>query len=100
MHLRQLAARHNLSTGTVTDILRRFKRAGVVKETKVKNRKCYALQIPETERKVMGIFFKEYESNLIRERAPLYSVRSKERLEAMDELYSFYKKVKRKMHKV
>ena len=93
-YLRELCSACALSPGGVSDILRRLSLLGILNESKIGNRKCYKLMISSEERKSLELLFSLYEEDKLRENAKLYSNKAAEKLEWMDETYSFFQKVK------
>lgn len=93
-HLRDLATVCNLSPAGISDILRRLKQRGVLRESRQKNKKHYSLIISAEERDCFQHFFELYEKFYVQVRAHDYSKSSLSRLAWMDETYSFFKSVK------
>lgn len=95
-HLRELAAEYGLSPAGVSDIVRRLAEAGVLRESRVRNRRHFELVVPESERSALLTFFQVSELNFVRERAPSYSRTAAEKLRWMDEAYRFYRGTKQR----
>ena len=95
-HLRDLATQYKLSPAGVSDILRRLKETGFLKEEKQGNRRCISLQITDEERDCMMQFFSVHEMAVVHRRAASLGKNAATKLKGIDEMYSFHRKVKRK----
>jgi len=98
-HLRELAREYGASPAGVSDIISRFKAAKVLIEERRGNRRLFSLRIAEDERACLSELFKLYESRRVRQRADRInrdSARMIAKLSDMDEMYSFYRKGKRR----
>ena len=93
-HLRELARAYSLSPAGVTDILRRLKSLGVLKEARQGNKRFFSLALTLEEQRFLDGIFKGYEQQLIAERVARFSKEAPERLQWMDEAYQFFKEVK------
>ena len=93
-HLRDLATQYKLSPAGVSDILRRLKETGFLKEEKQGNRRCVSLQMTEEERDCLTRLFSVYEMAAVRQRAAKFGKNAATKLKGMDEMYSFYRRVK------
>jgi DNA-binding Lrp family transcriptional regulator len=98
-HLRDLARDYRASPSGISDIVRRLRKAGVLEETREGNRLLFSLRIDPLEKECLEQFFKLYERQRILQRAQRKNARSERllaKLEAMDEMYTFYRKAKRR----
>ena len=98
-HLRELARQYGASPAGVSDILARLKTAGVLDERKEGNRRLCSLRIGDEDRECLMGLFKVYELQRVRRRAHRANRRSETmiaKLNDMDEMYSFYRKAKRR----
>lgn len=96
-HLRELARDYGASPAGVTDVINRLKRANVLVEERLGNRRLFRLKISEQDRECLGRFFKNYELQRVRQRAQRVNRNSEKiiaKLSDMDEMYSFYKGAK------
>lgn len=97
-HLRDLAKDSFLSPAGVSDILRRFKAAGVLVEKRVGNRRCLSLKLSGEERDCLEAFFLVHEHAALRQRSIRFSQGASKRLKWMDEAYEFYDRIKKARH--
>lgn len=95
-HLRALAHECKLSPSGVSDILRRLSEAGLLKETRRGNRRCFVLRYSDTERAAIAAFLKAYELAFVESRARALEKRAPERLRWMNEAATFFRAVKRR----
>jgi|GEM_PF-1402110 len=98
-HLRELAREYRASPAGVSDIISRLKKAKVLVEERQGNRRLFSLRIAEDERACLSEFYKLYELRRVRQRADRInrdSARMVAKLRDMDEMYSFYRKEKRR----
>jgi DNA-binding MarR family transcriptional regulator len=98
-HLRELARDYKASPAGVSDVLDRLKKAGVLVEQKRGNRRLFSLRLGDQERECLHKLFREYELQRVRHRAQRinkHPERTIARLQDMDEMYSFYRKAKRR----
>jgi len=95
-HLRGLAGQYSLSPSGVADIVRRLSEAGVIKETRVANRRHLRLSIPEAELHTLKELFSTQEKIMLQDRVSRFSHRAAEKLEWMDQAYTFYSNIKRR----
>lgn len=96
-HLRDLARDYGASPAGVSDVLARLKRAGVLVEQRVENRRVFSLCVSDEDRECLNRLFKVYELQRVRQRAQRANRRSgrmSAKLQDMDEMYCFYKKAK------
>jgi DNA-binding transcriptional regulator GbsR (MarR family) len=94
-HLRDLAREQQLSVSGVSDIVRRLKDEGLIQEKRVGNKNLFSLKLSSNERRSIFPLFQEFQNKALRERASRFAKRAEEKLEWMDEAYTFYRKVKR-----
>jgi DNA-binding transcriptional ArsR family regulator len=98
-HLRELAREYGASPAGVSDILARLKMAGVLDERREGNRRLFSLRIGDEDRECLMGLFKVYELQRVRRRAHRANRRSAAmiaKLNDMDEMYTFYRKAKRR----
>lgn len=95
-HLRALANDYKLSPAGVSDILRRLSEAGLLHEVRIGNRRCFSLILKDSERGVLGAFFRAYEHAFVEQRAPRFSKGALRKLAWMDETLEFYQEVKKR----
>ena len=95
LHLRELAGQYSLSPSGVSDILYRLKKAGVLSERRIGNRRCLALNLAEDEIACLEQLFSVYEKRIIEKRSKRFSRRAVEKLKWMDEAYAYYRNLKR-----
>lgn len=98
-HLRELAREYGASPAGVSDVISRLKKAKVLVEERRGNRRLFSLRIAEDERACLSELFKLYELGRVRQRAQRLnrdSARMIAKLSDMDEMYSFYRKGKRR----
>ena len=95
LHTRSLSARNSLSPAGVSDIIRRLKQAGLLKQSKRKNAKCFTLDIKRAEIECLKSFFAAYQIACLEARAAVLSRTALAKLSWMDESYIFYKRLKR-----
>ncbi len=98
-HLRELAREYGASPAGVSDIISRLTKANVLVEQRQGNRRLFSLRIGEDERMALSALFKLYELRRVRQRADRInrdSARMIAKLSDMDEMYSFYRKGKRR----
>ena len=98
-HLRELAREYGASPAGVSDIISRLKKAKALVEERQGNRRLFSLRIAEDERACLSELFKLYELRRVRQRADRMnrdSARLVAKLRDMDEMYSFYRKGKRR----
>ena len=96
-HLRELARDYGASPAGVTDVINRLKRANVLVEERLGNRRLFSLKLSEQDRECLGRFFRNYELQRVRQRAQRVNRNSEKiiaKLSDMDEMYSFYKRAK------
>ena len=93
-HVRELASVCGLSPGGVSDILRRLRAAGVLRQRVQGNRTCYSLTLSEQERLIFGQLFARCEEARLQERARRLGGNARDRLEWMDEAYAYFREVK------
>ena len=96
LSLRSIVAATGLSVGGTADILRRISDAGVIKVRTVANRKCYDLNLSDRERSLLRLVISLHNETWLQERAERFSLNAAEKLEWMDDTYSFFKQVKSK----
>lgn len=94
-HIRDLASQHALSPAGVSDIVRRLKAAGALKERRIGNRRCVSLNICSEEMECMRLFFTVLENTLLEKRAKTFSRTAAKKLEWMEEASEFYRDLKR-----
>ena len=94
-HLRDLASEHSLSPSGVNDILRRLKKAGVLREKRVGNKRYLSLDLHPEELECLRNLFQISEYASLEKRARRFSKGAAEKLEWMDEAFKFYRKVKK-----
>lgn len=94
LHLRGLSAQLKISASGVSDILRRLKKAGVLQEKRVQNKRCLSLKISDQEREALELLFTEAEAEWLKKRAKVFSKNAQEKLEWMDQAYRFYREIK------
>lgn len=94
-HLRDLAKSYSLSPAGVSDILRRLKELGVLREERRGNKRFFWLAVTPQERGFLDGIFRAYEQQVILERATRLSKGAAERLQWMDEAYQFFDQVKK-----
>ena len=97
-HIRDLASQYSYSPAGVSDILRRLKKVGALKEVRRGNRRCFALNVPPRDLACLKDFFHAFERALLEERAARFSRVAAKRLQWMDQAYEFYRDVKRSRH--
>jgi len=97
-HLRDLASQYELSPAGASDILRRLKKAGILKEQREGNRRCFYLNLSEEELAHLTSLFQVFERRLIEERAIKISRHAIDRLTWMDKAYKFYRGIKKLRH--
>ena len=97
-HIRDLAAQYSFSPAGVSDILRRLRRTGLLKEVREGNRRSFSLDLPKGERDCLQMFFSIFERSLLEERVARFSRNAPEKLQWMDDAYSFYRNVKKLRH--
>jgi DNA-binding GntR family transcriptional regulator len=97
-HLRDLASQYELSPAGASDILRRLKKAGILKEFREGNRRCFALNVSKEELVHLTDLFELFERRLIEDRAARLNKDAIERFKWMDEAYQFYRGVKKLRH--
>jgi len=97
-HLRDLASQYSLSPSGVSDILRRLKKAGVLTEKRIGNRRCVGLDLSSDEVDCLRHLFSIYENSILRQRSESFSRGATEKLEWMDQAYQFYRTLKRAEH--
>ncbi|NDC38394.1 MAG: hypothetical protein EBZ48_10125 [Proteobacteria bacterium] len=97
-HLRDLAKNSSLSPAGVSDILRRLKALGVLTEKRIGNRRCLGLNISAEERDCLSALFREYERASLQRRAARFSQTAAEKLQWMDQTYTFYSRLKSAKH--
>ena len=95
-HLRELAKEYDISASGVSDILRRLKDCGVLKEKREGNRRYLSLSLSSSERESLERLFNEAENQRLRERAIRFSKNAEKKLEWMDEAYKFMRQVKKR----
>jgi len=98
-HLRELARDYGASPAGVSDIISRFKAAQVLIEERQGNRRVFSLRIAEDERACLSELFKLYELRRVQQRAARInrdSARMIAKLSDMDEMYTFYRRGKRR----
>jgi DNA-binding MarR family transcriptional regulator len=88
-HLRDLANQHSISPAGVSDILRRLKQLGVLKEYKRGNRRCVALDISDHERSILTNLFSAYQVAALERRAKTFSRRALKKFIWIDEARSY-----------
>jgi hypothetical protein len=93
-HIRQMASSYGLSPAGVSSIIGRLNRQGVLKETRIGNRRCFTLKISNAERESLNSLFSSLEKLLIEKRAKKLSRHSKAKLGWMDETQEFYAAIK------
>ena len=94
-HLRELAKEHGLSASGASDIVRRLKEAGVLREEWKGNKRILSLAVSLDEERMLRNLFRESEKKWAAKRAAKFSKRAKEKLIWMDEAYKFFRKVKK-----
>ena len=95
-HLRELANHYGLSVAGVSDILRRLSEAGLLYEERLNNRRYVSLAISKSEKDSLTELFLNYEAVKVQQRSARLGKNAVAKLTAMDEMYSFYRKVKNK----
>ena len=95
-HLRDLSAQYSISPAGVSDILRRLKNQGVLKELRVKNKKCYLLDLPEDEKACLRELFLISQKTQIEQRAIRFSRGALAKFTWMDQARDYSRQVKRK----
>ena len=98
MHLRELASDYSLSPAGVSDLLRRLKKLGVIREKKLGNRRGIFLNFSPHEQEGLRNFFAAIEKDFIMQRARRFDRNAMEKFEWMDEAYEFYRGLKAKSH--
>lgn len=82
----------------MSDILRRLKATGAIRETRVGNRRCFSLNLTADERRCLSDFFSVFENATIQKRANRFDRIAAQRLEWMDDTFKFYRDVKMLKH--
>ena len=95
-HLRDLASQYHLSPAGVSDIIRRLKSAGALREERKGNRRYFRLHLNAQEQRCFVNLLSLYEFELVRERAPRLGKGAAEKLAGMDVAYRFYRRIKRR----
>jgi hypothetical protein len=98
-HIRDLATRYRLSPAGVSDIIRRLKILGVLKESAHKNRKCFSLILSDAERRCLKMWLTCYDDLILKQRAIRFSRGAKEKLAWMDQSYCEYRSIKSRLQK-
>lgn len=93
-HVRDLAAELSLSPSGVEDILRRLKKAGVLKEKRESNRRYVSLDLNSDELECLFKLFEISTRTTLELRAKRLSIGAAEKIQWMDEVYEFYSKLK------
>jgi DNA-binding MarR family transcriptional regulator len=95
-HIRDFAAQYSLSLSGVSDILRRFTEAGIVREYQDKNKRCFELILGEEEAECLKNFFSLYQTAYIEERAKKFSENAAKKFQWMDEAYVDSRKLRKR----
>jgi len=94
-HIRDLARQYSISPAGVSDIIRRLQGLGILKESRVANRRCFSLEIPEEERRCLNEFFAMHQIACLRERALLLNKSALKKFCWIDEVRDSYRVIKR-----
>jgi DNA-binding MarR family transcriptional regulator len=94
LHVREIATRYNLSPAGVSDILKRLKDLGAIKDQRIGNRRCIFLSLSAVDSDCLDQILRSYEENTIRQRAPRLSKRAADKLKWMDQTFILFSKKK------
>lgn len=94
-HLRDLADRCALSPAGVSDILRRLRQIGALKEKRLSNKRYFVLDMPPLELECLKRFFTDVDKSVLQARAKRYSRHAVKKLQWMDDAYKFYRDIKK-----
>ena len=95
-HLRNLAAEHKISLGGVSDVMRRLKRAGLVRDFRSGNRRYFSLVLQEADLKWFNNYLLVLQNDALEKRAARFSKNAAAKLQWMDDAYRFYREISRK----
>lgn len=94
-HLRELADTYALSPAGVSDIIRRLRQIGVLKEARVRNKRYFTLNLSSHEHECLKRFFADVDKSVLESRAKRFSRNAAQKLQWMDDAYKFYRNIKK-----
>lgn len=95
-HLRDIAKNNSLSVSGVSDILRRLKESGLIKDKKTGNKKVISLNLDKESLEWLQDLFVAYEKAFLAERSKRFSRYAIQRIEWMEASYRMFKEIKRR----
>lgn len=95
-HLRELSAQFALSPSGVSDILRRMRTLGILREVRIKNRRCFSVELPKEEAEYLKAIFSYYQTQMLKQRSLRFRDQALKKFAWIDEAQQYTRQLKGK----